>query len=73
LRIHESQDCEFKIFCRNSSIIEKSKNLKFGEYSFEYPKREEDFKKVEFFENNWKIIQDFDQPTKIKSSNWDFI
>jgi tubulin-specific chaperone C len=73
LRIHESQDCEFRVFCRNSSIIEKSKNLKFGEYSFEYPNRKEDFEKVEFFENNWKKIQDFDQPTKIKSSNWDFI
>eukprot|EP01080_Neovahlkampfia_damariscottae_P009615 gene9615-1819_t len=73
LRIHETENCEFKIFCRNTSVIEKSKNLKFGEYSFNYPNKIKDFQKVEFFENNWKNIQDFDQPTKKKSTNWDFL
>jgi hypothetical protein len=72
IRIHECRNCTFYTFCTSSPVIERSTTLLFGSYNFVYKGVQDDMKRLNFLVNNKKIL-DFDQPTKKKSSNWNWI
>ncbi|GJD09348.1 Tubulin-specific chaperone C [Galdieria sulphuraria] len=75
IRIHDCQRCVFRVQSKQGSILERSKDIVFGPYNYEYPGIEEDFQQVELYceKDSWKKVRDFQFFSNPKENNWSLV
>ncbi|GJQ09545.1 hypothetical protein GpartN1_g1336.t1 [Galdieria partita] len=72
VRIHDCQRCVLRVQSKQGSILERSKDIVFGPYNYQYPGIEEDFQKVGLYceKDSWKKVRDFQFFSNRKEQHW---
>ena len=74
IRIHQSLNTDYYIFCATNPIVENVKDVRFAPYALKYQGIEEHMSdSLLSGENKWELVQDFKWLKNERSPNWSII